>query len=207
VVGAWLYGYRRYLQGAKEADGAYLAFVRGLAQTLMLAGGVVAVGIGAVWMLTLPEKMVWFAGSLWMWVALAALLAVVALPLALRDRIDTAYWGYGVFGAGAVALIVVGTAREVLRYVTLLASHGYNPLDYRVNMDWYSTLLFFITFGVLGGTTLAYLLTVAWKAGQHKGQGPYTPSPAIARMGLWSVWMLVVWTVLYFAVGLWVWAR
>lgn len=206
VVGAWLYGYRRYLQGAKEADATYLAFVRGLAQKVMVVGGVVAVLIGAAWMVTLPEKMTWFAGSLWMWVALAALLAVVALPLALRERLDAGFWGYGIFGAGAVALIVVGAAREVLRYVTLLSSHGYDPLDYRLNMDWYSTLLFFITFGVLGGVTLAYLLTVAWKAGQHTGEGPYTPSPAITRLGQWSVSLLVVWTVAYFAVGFWVWA-
>jgi len=207
VVGAWLYGYRRYLQGAQEDDAAYLAFVRRLAQQLMVVGGGVSVLIGAVWMLTLPEKMVWFAGSLWMWVAVAALLAVVALPLALRERIDAGYWGYGIFGAGAVGLIVVGAAREVLRYVTLLSAHGYDPLDYRVNMDWYSTVLFFVTFGLIGGVTLGYLLTVAWKAGQHRGEGPYTPSPAITRMGQWSVGLLVIWTLAYFAVGFWVWAR
>jgi len=207
VVGAWLYGYRRYLQGAHETDADYLAFVRGLAQKLMVMGGVVAVFIGAVWMLTLPAKMAWFAGSLWMWVAVAALLAVVALPLVLSDRIDAGFWGYGIFGAGAVALIVVGIAREVLRYVTLLSAHGYDPLDYRLNMDWYSTVLFFVTFAVVGGVTLGYLLTVAWKAGQHNGDGPYTPSPAVTRLGQWSVGLLVAWTVGYFATGFWVWAR
>lgn len=207
VTGAWLFAYRRYLQGGEEADGAYLAFLRGLAQQLMLVGGVVAVLIGAVWMLTLPEKMAWFAGSIWMWVALAALLAVVALPLVLRDQLDTGFWGYGIFGAGAVGLIVVGASREVLRFVTLLGSHGYNALDYRITMDWYSTLLFFITFGVVGGMTLAYLLTVAWKAGQHKGDGPYVPSTGVTRIGQWSVSLLVIWTLLYFGVGFWVWAR
>jgi len=207
VTGAWLYGYRRYLQGGQEADAAYLGFLRSLAHRLMGIGGLVSVLIGAAWMLTLPEKMAWFAGSLWMWVALAALLAVVALPLVLRERIDAGFWGYGIFGAGAVALIVVGAAREVLRFVTLVGSHGYDALDYRVNMDWYSTALFFVTFGVLGGTTLAYLLTVAWKAGQHQGDGPYTPSPAITRMGQWSVGLLVLWTLAYFGVGFWVLAR
>ncbi|WP_291012211.1 hypothetical protein [Hydrogenophaga sp.] len=205
VTGAWLYGYRRYLQGANEADSAYLGWVRSLAQRLMLVGGVVSVLIGAVWMLTLPEKMAWFATSVWMLVALVALLAVVALPLVLRDRIDSGVWGYGIFGAGAVGLIVVGAAREMLRFVTLLGSHGYDAMDYRINMDWYSTSLFFVTFGVVGGVTLAYLLTVAWQAGQSKGL--YTPSPAVTRIGQWSVGLLVAWTVLYFAVGFYVWAR
>jgi hypothetical protein len=205
VTGAWLFGYRRYLQGGGETDAAYLRWVRGLAQSLMLVGGVVSLLIGAVWMLTLPEKMTWFASSVWMLMALVALLAVVALPLVLRDRIDSGVWGYGIFGAGAVGLIVVGAAREMLRFVTLLGSHGYDAMDYRINMDWYSTSLFFVTFGVVGGVTLAYLLTVAWQAGQSKGL--YTPSSTVTRIGQWSVGLLVAWTVLYFAVGFYVWAR
>mgnify|MGYP006184280563 CR=1 FL=1 len=205
VTGAWLYGYRRYLQGAAEADAAYLGWLRGLAQKLMLAGGVVSVLIGALWMATLPEKMAWFAGSIWMLMAVVALLAVVALPLVLRDRIDTGIWGYAIFGAGAVGLIVVGAAREMLRFVTLLGTHGYNAMDYKIHMDWYSTALFFTTFGVVGGVTLAYLLTVAWQAGQSKGL--YTPSATVTRIGQWSVGLLVGWTVLYFAVGFFVWAR
>ena len=205
VTGAWLYGYRRYLQGGQEADAAYLGWLRGLAQNLMLVGGVVSVLIGALWMATLPEKMAWFASSVWLLMAVVALAAVVALPLVLRDRIDTGIWGYAIFGAGAVGLIVVGAAREMLRFVTLLGTHGYNAMDYKIHMDWYSTALFFTTFGVVGGVTLAYLLTVAWQAGQSKGL--YTPSATVTRIGQWSVGLLVGWTVLYFAVGFFVWAR
>jgi hypothetical protein len=205
VTGAWLDGYRRYLQGAQEADAAYLGWLRGLAQNLMLIGGVVSVLIGALWMATLPEKMAWFASSVWLLMAVVALAAVVALPLVLRDRIDTGVWGYAIFGAGAVGLIVVSAAREMLRFVTLLGSHGYDAMDYKINMDWYSTGLFFTTFGVVGGVTLAYLLTVAWQAGQSKGL--YTPSATVTRIGQWSVGLLVGWTVLYFAVGFFVWAR
>jgi hypothetical protein len=205
VTGAWIYGYRRYLQGGQEADSAYLGWLRGLAQNLMLVGGVVSVLIGALWMATLPEKMAWFATSVWLLMAVVALAAVVALPLVLRERIDSGVWGYAIFGAGAVGLIVVGAAREMLRFVTLLGSHGYDAMDYKINMDWYSTALFFTTFGVVGGVTLAYLLTVAWQAGQSKGL--YTPSPTVTRIGQWSVGLLVGWTVLYFAVGFFVWAR
>lgn len=205
VTGAWLYGYRRYLQGAQETDAAYLGWLRGLAQSLMLIGGVVSVLIGALWMATLPEKMAWFANSVWLLMAVVALAAVVALPLVLRDRIDRGVWGYAIFGAGAVGLIVVGAAREMLRFVTFLGSHGYDAMDYKINMDWYSTGLFFTTFGVVGGVTLAYLLTVAWQAGQSKGL--YTPSATVTRIGQWSVGLLIGWTVLYFAVGFFVWAR
>lgn len=205
VTGAWLYGYRRYLQGAQEADAAYLGWLRGLAQNLMLIGGVVSVLIGALWMATLPEKMAWFAGSVWLLMAVVALAAVVALPLVLRDRIDTGVWGYAIFGAGAVGLIVVGAAREMLRFVTLLGSHGYDAMDYKINMDWYSTGLFFITFGVLGSAVMGYLLTVAWQAGQT--QGTYSPSPALNRVGNLAIGLLGLWIVTYFGVGFYVWAR
>ena len=166
----------------------------------------VSVLIGAAWMMTLPEKMQWFAGSVWMWLAVAALLAVVAMPLALRARLDRGVSGNAVYLAGTQKIKIKDAAREVLRFVTLLGSHGYDAMDYRINMDWYSTVLFFVTFGVIGGTTLAYLLTVAWQAGQQK-TGIYTPSALVNRIGQWSVGLLVAWTVAYFAICFWVWAR
>lgn len=205
VVGAWIFAYRRYLQASEQPDAAYLAWLAPLAQKLMLIGGVVSVVLGAVWMATLPEKMAWFAISPWSFIALLALLVTVAMPLVLKGKLDQGYWGYAIFGMGAVALIVVGAMREVLRYVTLVGAHGYDALDYRVNMDWFSNVMFFSTFLVLGGVTLGYLIAVAWQAGQTKGI--YTPSPALNRLGSLSVGLLVVWTVVYFAVGFFVWAR
>jgi hypothetical protein len=205
VTGAWLFAYRRYLQASAQPDAAYLAWLAPLAQKLMLVGGVVAVLLGAVWMATLPEKMAWFALSPMSLVALLALLGTVALPLVLKDRINQSLWGYAVFGAGAVALIVVGAAREVLRYVTLAGSHGYDALDYHINMDWYSTGLFFTTFGVLGSVVLGYLITVAWQAGQT--QGTYSPSPTLNRVGNAAIGLLGLWIVTYFSVGFYVWAR
>jgi hypothetical protein len=139
------------------------------------------------------------------WAAAAALLATVLVPTLLGARIDQRLWGYAPFGFGAVALIVVAAAREILRYVTLLGQHGYDALDYKINMDWYSTLAFFVTFAVLGSVVLGYLLTVAWKAGQTEGM--YTPSPAVTRMGQAAIGLLGLWIAHYFVVGFWVMGR
>jgi hypothetical protein len=205
VTGLWLLGYRRYLMGREAEDASYIAWLKPLALNLALAGGVLALAAGAAWMLSLPAQMTWFATSAWMGAALVALLAAVSFPRLLGARLDTGLWGYAPFALGAVALIVVAAAREALRFVTLLAAHGYDALDYKLNLDWYSTVLFFVTFAVLGGVVLGYLLTVAWKAGQTKGV--YVPSPGLTRLGQVGVLLLVVWIVQYFAVGFYVWAR
>ena len=205
VTGAWLVAVRRYLIGAQEADAGYLALLQRLSQQLLLGGGAVAVVMGAAWMATLPEKMAWFLGSAPMVLAAAMLVLTVLLPSALGRRLDQGAWGYGVFGVGAVALIVVAAAREWLRYVTLLGAHGYDAMTYRVNFDAYSTITFFATFAIVGGVVLAWLLTVAWQAGQTRGT--YTPSPAVARLGRWSVALIALWIVHYFAIGAWVMVR
>jgi hypothetical protein len=205
VVAAWLFAYRRYLMGRAGENAAYIAWLGPLAHRLMLAGGVLAVASGALWLATLPEKMAWFATSGWVWVSAIALLATAFFPRLLGNKLDQGLWGYAPFGLGAVALIVVAAAREALRFITLLDVHGYDALDYKLNLDWYSTSLFFITFAVLGGVVLGYLLTIAWKAGQTKGV--YTPSPALTRLGNLSIGLLVLWIVQYFAIGFYVWAR
>ena len=204
VTGAWLLAYRRYQQGRPDPDAAYIAWLKPLAMRLLTLGGVLSVVLGALWMLTLPEKMAWFALSPWSMLALAALLITVAVPLLLGARIDRGVWGYVTFGVGAVALIVVCAMREVLRYVTLVGSHGYDALDYTVHMDWYSLLLFLLTFAVLGGVTLGYMLTVAWQAGQSTGR--YSPSPAVSRLGNLSIGLLGLWILAYFGIGFYVWA-
>ena len=100
-------------------------------------------------------------------------------------------------------VIMVAAAREILRYDVLMGVHGYDVFTYPINMDWYSTILFFGTFLIVGGGTLAYMLTVAWKAAQSEGM--YTPSPAISRIGDVAIGLIVLWMIQYFAVGLYIW--
>jgi hypothetical protein len=113
----------------------------------MLAGGVLAVLIGALWMPRCRKRWPWFATSGWLMGGHGAA-GCGLLPAPAGQRSTQGVWGYAPFGIGAVGLIVVAAAREALRFVTLLGTHGYDALDYKINMDWYSTSLFFITFAV-----------------------------------------------------------
>lgn len=208
VIGAVLVGYRRYYL-PRMADKTlnmtqdYLDWAGRLGQNLIVVGGVVSVLIGAWWMATLPANQATFALSPWVLLSLALLLAFVAFAFWVRmGKMDT-LWAYAVLPVGAVALIMVAAAREILRYHVLMGAHGYDVFTYPINMDWYSTLMFFATFLIVGGGVLAYMLTVAWKAGQ--AEGVYTPGPIISRMGDIGIALIALWIVQYFAVGLYVW--
>lgn len=200
VIGLWLLAYRRYLQGRIENEPGYLDFVRNLALRLVSIGGVIALVFLFAWMKTLPVNVAGFATGFWPLVTAAVLLLAVALPYVLAQKLDQSFWGFVPFAFGAVAEIVVGVMREALRWVTLYGVHGYNLFDYKIHMDWYSTLMFFLTFALIGGGVLAYLLTVAWKAGQSKGV--YVASPLVNRMGTIGITLLSIWIVQYFVIGL-----
>ncbi|HSH84643.1 MAG TPA: hypothetical protein VK979_05740 [Guyparkeria sp.] len=202
VIGIWLFGYRRYLQGAGEQDSDYLEFVKRIATRLGVVGTAISLVLLVMWMKGLPDDIAGFATGIWPIATAVALILVAAYPLLLGKRLDQGMWGYTPILIATVGMIVVATMREAIRWVTLYGVHGYNPLDYKIVMDWYSTILFFVTFGVLGAGVLAYMLTLAWQAGQT--EGTYTPSRAINRMGTVAIVLLLLWVAQYFGFGLWV---
>jgi uncharacterized membrane protein len=202
VIGIWLFGYRRYLQGAGEENSEYLAFLKRLGTRLGAIGTLIVLVLLVFWMRSLPQDIAPFATGIWPIAAAAALIVTAAFPLLLGKRLDQGLWGYTPVLVGTVAMIVVATMREMIRWVTLYGVHGYNPLDYKIAMDWYSTLLFFITLAALFLTVMTYLVTVAWQAGQAKGI--YTPSRAVNRIGTIGITALLVWIVQWYGFGLWV---
>ena len=104
-----------------------------------------------------------------------------------------------------VAGLIIAIAREMLRYGILDGFFGYNFMDYKIVMDWYSTGLFFLTFAIVGGVVLTYFLTIAWKAGQTVGV--YTPSATVDKIGTVAIWIIVLWVVQFFVSGFYVWAQ
>lgn len=197
VTGAWLVACRKYMSVRDGEDQGYLEFVGAVGRKLALYGGVVSLILLAVWMASLPTKMAAFTLSPWtLSVAVTLLLAVVA-TWKMPDA--TAYY------MPVLALVMnlaVGALREAYRYGVLHGGYGYDFMNYPIAMDWYSTILFFATFLIVGGIPLAFMLSLSWKAGQTRGV--YTAGPVIAKLGVASVVVSLLWVVQYFAFGAWV---
>lgn len=192
VTGAWLLACRTYLAGREGEDVDYLAFLSGIAGKLAMIGGVLAVLLLVGWMLTLPAKMAAFALSPWSIAAAVALLALVGLVM---SRIN----GYWVFTWALVTTLAAGILREAYRYGVLFGQHGYDFMNYKIVMDWYSTILFFATFAVVGGVALAFMLTLSWQAGRSKGV--YVASPLVSKLGTLTIAVTVLWMLQYFVFG------
>ena len=154
---------------------------------------------GALWMAALPENMEWFRTSVWMWIALVPIAYFGAMSFIQKKRKLCIFCNYMAFGMTIIMTIVLAAVREVLRFVTLLDAVGWNALDYKITMDWPSTAIFFVTFLVLGGLNLSYLLTLAWKSGQTKDL--YTPSSGLTRVGTLAIASHICWVAGYFIIG------
>lgn len=200
VTAGWLFGMRRYLLSAGEEDYGYIDFIENLAHNMARIGSLLVLLAGAAWMMTLPESMVWFRSSLWMLLGLIPLAYFGAMSFIQKKRVLCIFCNYMAFGMTLIMAIVLAALREVLRFVTLLEAAGWDALAYKVNMDWSSTVIFFVTFLVVGGLNLTYLLTLAWKSGQTKAL--YTPGVGITRVGSMAIFSLVLWVVGYFTIGI-----
>jgi len=203
VVGTWLVAMRAYFSVRDDVDGDYLDFVGALGRKLAVWGTVIALVLGAGWMMTLPEKAAGFAGSPLVWLSAIALIGAGAFAAVNRERGATAALMAPV--VGVVAALVVAVAREALRYDILKGVHGYDIATYPVNLDLYSTVLFFGTFAIVGGLVLTYLLGIIWNAGRT--QGVYTVGPVLDRIGNAAIWSIALWVVQFFVFGLYVLAQ
>lgn len=208
VTSAWIYGMRRFVLSKvhydNKADGPYSDFLEGVAERMALWGGILTTATGIVWMIMLPAEQRWFLSSIWPWLALIAVLFFLALPTIEKKRRLCVPCNYLVFAAVVVMTALLAAMREALRIGTLFETAVWNPVALTINWDIPSTAIFFITFLVVGGTALAYLLISAWNAGlatSGKKDALWQPSAKLESLGKWAAGLLGLWIVGYFAVG------
>ena len=204
VTGAMLVTYRRFKMVREDADLDYLNWAASVGKKWIKVGSVVAFAFYVAWMMTIQETAGDFATSLWAILG-GVMILFPAIWAQVRLNGEAKFCSYMALPVALVVGLVVAITREVLRYQILDGFFGYDFMDYKVVMDWYSTGLFFLTFALVGGSVLAYFLTIAWQAGQTVGV--YTPSPLVNRMGTIALWVISLWTVQFFVIGFYTWAQ
>ncbi|WP_130537004.1 hypothetical protein [Thiomicrorhabdus indica] len=205
VTGAMLVTYRRFKMVRSDYDQDYLRFAAEVGKKWILVGSVISTVLYFAWMMTLPETAGNFGTSFWGILGGVAVLAYAGWAKVRLNGKSEDMCSYMALPMALVIGLVVAISREILRYDILNGFFSYNFFDYKVVMDWYSTGLFFLTFAIVGGAVLAYYLTIAWKAGQT--EGVYTPSATVNKMGTVAIWILVLWMIQFFAIGIYTWVQ
>lgn len=203
AVGAWMVAFASYFAPRTDMPEGYLDFTAALGRKLMVWGMIPVVLAFGGWMMNLPDTAVGFAGSIWMWLGAIALLGFWAYAASPAVR-----HGAGALAApvvGVVAALIIAIMREALRHSILYGTHGYDITTYKVNLDLYSTSLFFGTFAIVGGLVLTYLLGIFWNAGRTVGV--YTTGPVLDRIGTAAIWAIGLWMVQFFVFGFYIWAQ
>ena len=204
VTGGMLVTYRRFKMVREDADHEYLNWAASVGKTWIKVGSVISAALYVAWMMTIPETAGDFATSFWGIIG-GVMVLFYAIWAQIRLNGEAKFCSYMALPMALVIGLVIAISREMLRYGILDGFFGYDFMDYKVVMDWYSTGLFFLTFAVVGGSVLAYFLTVAWQAGQTVGV--YTPSPLVNRLGTIAIWVVSIWTLQFFVVGFYIWAQ
>ncbi|GAB4389806.1 MAG: hypothetical protein Kow0025_17500 [Thermodesulfovibrionales bacterium] len=195
ITGVFMMLYAWYFRGRQDMDADYLGWVGRTGARMAFVFTAVQALVGLWWLATLPGEFAFYANPFFIAGAGLGLGLLVFLYLAQGDPVK-----FAVPSALVAFLAVAGmsTAREVLR-MSYAGRFDYSIFDYRVNMDLGSAALFGGTF-VMGLVILAYMLTVAFKAGRVSGQ--YEAAASMHGWGRASVALLLVWIALVAGLGL-----
>lgn len=202
MCGVFMVGYARYFRARADFDAGYLDLAHRLGVRSTLWGVALQFVSGALWASHLPASMHVFAQPL-LWLT-AVLLIGIALHTRSNASAASAPGAYAAMGLYALLALLVSIDREALRVAYLLPFH-YDVQTYKVFEDWGTFTLFFSTFLGVGGSLLAFYLTLLWKAG--KVRGPWSADRQVARLGDVAVLVNFSWLAVFFGVGVWAYLR
>ncbi len=190
VLGIFLQNYSDFLSTRKDFSTQYIEFTKKIGTKAAVGGLVVSAVLFVLWML--EENMLFSA------ISLATIAGVVVLLLMAKMNKNS----YMTTVVLVVVALLISGVREIIRY-TLMADHGYNIYTYTMNIDWPSTIMFFLTFLFLGVTGVAFILRMAWKVGKNEGLVFDGQNDKLTRvLGTATLWILVAWMGIYFAWGM-----
>ncbi|MHC3993318.1 hypothetical protein ACXWTF_00655 [Thiomicrolovo sp. ZZH C-3] len=189
VVGIFLQNYSDFLSTRNDFTKEYIAFARSLGTTIASIGLLVSAVFFVVWMFM--EGLL--LNPLSLAIVVSVLLLLVMIHFVKRSYLTTLW-------LVVVALLISGM-RELIRF-EIMADLGYSVYDYPMNIDWPSVVMFLFTFVFLGFTGVAFIATLAWRAGKSEGVFDASKDALVTRLANSTFAILILWCLVYFGWGM-----
>lgn len=194
MTGLYLLLFPWYFRKREDIDKIYLQWIGKTGANIALFFTIIQMIIGLWWLFSVPSK---FAFYLNPFLLSAVLLSLGLLFLFYSARREPIKFAIPSMILSFLTIFSMSYAREALR-MKYLGEFDYSIFNYKLNMDWGSTLLFLSTF-LLGLVVAGYLLSIAFKSGRTYGE--YLATPAINRWGRISITLLITWIVIVAGLG------
>lgn len=189
VIGIFLQNYAQFVSTRSDFSKAYVEFTQTLGTRLAVAGLLLSAVLFLLWM--------WSVDYLFSPLSIAIVVGVLGL-LALSAKNSNSYLTTGVLVV--VALLISGM-RELIRF-DLMVGLGYNIYDYPVNLEIPSIAMFLLTFLIMGGVGVAFLLTMAWKVGKNQGLFDASKDVVVSKLANYTLGIMTAWMAIYFVWGM-----
>lgn len=195
MTGLLLMLYAWYFKDRQDMDKQYLQWSARIGVNLSFYAIMVQVVIGFWWLFSLPGRFEFYMNPL---LLIGAGLGIVLLFIFTYIRENPIKYAVPSGIAALLTIFGMAYARETLR-TKYLEGFDYSIFKYKMNIDWGSTALFFLTF-LTGVIIVSYFVTLIFKAGRVSGM--YNSTPAMNSWWKLCITLLVLWIVAVIGVGI-----
>ena len=189
VVGIFLQNYSKFLSTRADFSGEFIQYTASLGTKIGVTGLIISAVAFALWMLQINYLM--------HPLSLAIVVGVLVLLFMVLQNKNS----YITTGVLVVVALLISAMRELIRF-DIMAKLGYSIYDYPVNLEIPSITMFLLTFLIMGGVGVAWLLTMAWKVGKNQGVFDGSKDAAVTKLGNYTLAIMVLWMVIYFGWGM-----
>jgi hypothetical protein len=189
VVGIFLQNYSRFLSTREDFSSEFVEYTASLGTKMGVVGLIISALCFVAWMLQID----YLLNPL----SLGIIAGVVVLLLMVAKNSNS----YITTIVLVVVALLISAMRELIRF-DIMNNLGYSIYEYPVNLEIPTIVMFLLTFLVLGGVGVAWLLTMAWKVGKNQGIFDGTKDIAVTKLGNYTLAIMIVWMIIYFAWGM-----
>jgi hypothetical protein len=189
VVGIFLQNYSRFLSTREDFSKDFIDYTASLGTKLGVIGLLISAVAFVAWMMQI--------GYLLHPVVIATIVGVLVLLFMVAKNSNS----YVTTGVLVVVALFISGVRELIRY-DLMSALGYSIYDYPVNLEIPSITMFLLTFLIMGGTGVAYILTMSWKVGKSKEVFDGSQDKAVNKLGNYTLAIMVLWMATFFGWGM-----